>query len=630
MKKFLLIVILSLNLFALPRVFVWDNDLGNTFIDPETNTRVGCETNIINALKSLGITPEVGTVLPNLDSLIQSYDILFIVNGWNQGDIIGALERKNIGAFLDTGNCVYLEGNSMAEVYTDVDPTFLGYFGTKFISQGNPNGNVDTLIGASGSIADGLKFAYPYNTVADSSIDEVDISDRTVDTLFLSPVRGKILVARGSAWDKQASKSTKYKTIFISYEFGALQSSDRELTPDSTARKILMERYLAFFGYATTLLVDDDGENTYNDILEEDLESLNIDYSAYTVRAGDNNGPSFSLMSNYHNVIWLTAREKTWTLTPTDTANIANYLKSGGRVFLIGENIASDMHNHYKEVGDTFMLKWFKTYAVRDSVDAIGVRGMGIAAGRSSYLKGNIAPDLLEISKNGDTLAIYTLAKADAPGGVSSDSAGIKTSIIAYNYGDMTSTTDRQGLLQDVLTFFGYSSPVAVQISAFSCNLTSSGVLISFRAENSVDVRHWNIERKNNTENKWLKIASLISSQSALPENIVYLDKDVKVGKYTYRVGAETEEGIKWLSYETITVRNISENTLSFSNIFSKYVIIPLRGKDTVEIFDLAGRKIDTIEGKDRVVWHPEDVNAGIYLFKTKIGKNKGKIIFIK
>lgn len=622
-------LILSLNLFALPRVFVWDNDQGNAFDDQEIGKRVGCETNIVNALNSLGITPDVGEVLPDIEVLLNNYDVLFIVNGWNLGDIIGSLERKNIEAFLDSGNCVYLEGNRMAEVYSEVDPTFLGYFGTRFISQGNPNGNIDTLIGAPGSIADGLKFQYPYGTVVDTFTNEIDISDRTVDTLFLSDTKRKALVARGSAWDKPKSKSTKYRTIFVSYEFGALQSSDKELTPDSTARKILMERYLAFFGYATTLLVDDDGENTYNDILEEDLKSLNIDYSAYTVRAGDNNGPSSSLMSNYHNVIWLTAREKTWTLTPTDTANIANYLKSGGRVFLTGENIASDMYNHYKEAGDTFMLKWFKTYAVRDSVNAIGVRGMGIAAGRSSYLKENIAPDLLEISKNGDTLAIYAFAKADAPAGVYSDSAGIRTSIIAYNYGDMTSTTDRQGLLQDVLTFFGYNSPVAVNLNAFTCFSTPSGVLISLRVESSTGVKSWEIQRKNIRENQWVDVTSIISSGAETSENINYLDSNVPSGRYTYRIGAKTERGIKWLMYQDVIVNNIPKRNNNYTKIFTKYIIIPLEGNDTLEIYNLTGRKIKTLTGVNRVIWHPEGITSGVYFYRTKKGE-QGKIIYIK
>ena len=617
-----------MNLFAAPRVFVWDNDQGNAFDDPETQKRVGCETNIIYALKSLGIEPQVDTILPDADSLIQSYDILFVVNGWNRDDIIGAFERKNIEAFLDTGNCVYMEGNSMAEVYSKVDTIFLNYFGTKFVSSGNSNGNIDTLIGAPKSIADGLKFAYPSGTDADSSADEIDISNPTVDTLFLSLLRGKLLSARGSEWDKPASKSTKYRTIFVSYEFGALQSSDKELTPDSTARKILMERYLAFFGYATTLLVDDDGEKSDDEILQKDLQGLGIDYRKYTVSAGDNNGPSLSLMSNYHNVIWLTGREKTYTLTPTDTANIANYLKIGGRVFLIGENIASDMYAHYGTAGDTFMLKWFKTYAVRDSIDIGGVYGKGIASTRRSEVTGDISPDQLEISQFGDTLITYALAKADYIGGVYSDSSGIKTSIIGYNYGDMASDPDRQGLLSDVLTFFGSSSPVAVQINAFSCISTPSGVLISFRVETSIGVRFWKIERKDLRENQWIDVASIVSSGSEIPENINYLDSNIETGRYTYRIGAVTEEGIKWLGYENITV-NTFEKHLLYTNVFTKYVIIPLKGKDIVEIFDISGRKIDTIKGREKVIWYAKNVSAGIYLFKTKSGR-RGKIIFIK
>lgn len=75
---------LSLAFLSAQNVFVWDNDLDYTVIDPEDPwTYVGLEYGIVNALEANNITPTVGTALPDN---ISEYDMLFATVGiWCSG-----------------------------------------------------------------------------------------------------------------------------------------------------------------------------------------------------------------------------------------------------------------------------------------------------------------------------------------------------------------------------------------------------------------------------------------------------------------------------------------------------------------------------------------------------------------
>ncbi len=64
---------------AAQEIFVWDNDNGKVFQDPETGGYVGCEYGIQQALAANGFSYATATVLP---PDISTYDVIFIVLGW--------------------------------------------------------------------------------------------------------------------------------------------------------------------------------------------------------------------------------------------------------------------------------------------------------------------------------------------------------------------------------------------------------------------------------------------------------------------------------------------------------------------------------------------------------------------
>jgi hypothetical protein len=64
---------------AAQEIFIWDNDNGKVFRDPETGNYVGCQHGLQQALAANGFAHTTATSLPPDLSI---YDVVFIVLGW--------------------------------------------------------------------------------------------------------------------------------------------------------------------------------------------------------------------------------------------------------------------------------------------------------------------------------------------------------------------------------------------------------------------------------------------------------------------------------------------------------------------------------------------------------------------
>ncbi|HFD39399.1 MAG TPA: M28 family peptidase, partial [Anaerolineae bacterium] len=89
------------------------------------------------------------------------------------------------------------------------------------------------------------------------------------------------------------------------------------------------------------LLVDDDGGDDAQAAYRAALEALNIEYATWTVEAQGT--PTTSLMEQYRHVIWLTGDRYVNTLTSADRTALSAYLDGGGRLFLSGWGVGSDL-----------------------------------------------------------------------------------------------------------------------------------------------------------------------------------------------------------------------------------------------------------------------------------------------
>ena len=136
-------------------------------------------------------------------------------------------------------------------------------------------------------------------------------------------------------------------------------------TAFSVARSQL-EVELPTYG-SDTLLVDDDGGGEQQKAWRESLERLGVAHDLFSVwKQGAAARPP---LRNYRTVIWLKGEEVTSTFTPTQRAEIAMYVRRGGRLIVSGQNVASDLAH------DTWLAEVFGTRFVN-------------SRGRTTRLKG--------------------------------------------------------------------------------------------------------------------------------------------------------------------------------------------------------------------------------------------------
>ena len=598
-------------ILAAATAYVWDNDGGLAFYEPEVNERVGCEYNLVRALKEVigAENVEVGTGLPPLKTLLL-YDMLFIVNGWRDDEMIRAEERDTIRKYLEAGNCVYMEGNNVNAVLSKIDPYFiLDYFGTKYVDQDVGYGYMDSIIGHESSFAAGVKYLYPAGTGPDTTPDIIVPASAGADTGFISYDSRKAYSARGVSFTKTSEEKTVlYKTINVSFDLGALRSADPTVA-DSMARKILMARIVTFFGYGKVLLVQDDATHDYSSssVVEQDLRTRDVTYALWEVPA-ESPGPSFKVMCNHSIVIWCCGKEDRYTLLAADTLAIKKYLNNGGCLFITGENIAYELSaiGWKGYLGDVFGV-----YFVQNGIALDGVYGDDFLRGLRGRLVNPASPDQILPEGNGFPVVYgITSKKADPVEGIENESfpGGGKSVFYSFDYSTIEDGV-REDFLQNTLEEFYYTyPPLAVNFVSFNALVTGGEVILRFVKESDCGVERWMIERRREGE-EWVRIWEDVSASSRR-EVVEVKDTPPSPGRYVYRIGGIKSGEEVWFS--TVEVMYRPERSTNTSVFAGEVKRLP----ETAEVFDIAGKKVKKIE------------KPGIYFIREK-GRTR-KIILLR
>jgi len=96
-----------------------------------------------------------------------------------------------------------------------------------------------------------------------------------------------------------------------------------------------------FLGVGDILLIDDDTGADYENYYNSAFEELDIKANHYDiVLRGD---VPLTMLQLYPNTVWFTGDASENTLTQSDQELLANYLDSGGNLFLTGQNIGNDI-----------------------------------------------------------------------------------------------------------------------------------------------------------------------------------------------------------------------------------------------------------------------------------------------
>ncbi len=366
MRKALLLLffmgILPIILFAYS-VYLWDNDAGLTFTDPDTQNEIGCEVNIQGAFEQLGIDYYKSDRLElNAEELATNFDALYIICGWRSDEMISPEDMDIIVVYLrDYHGKVYVEGNDFVEFMENVYPDILhNMFGIKLGYSGDPEQNVDTLEGGSGTIMDGLSFSYPTRTGPDRGVDEILI-DSTAngewEIMLVQPEKqSKFIYSRGSAYSEYDTKSGRRKVIDnpIAWRTYVQSVVTGAMTPVED-RVAYVDKTTQFLGNIKILLVNDAPK--YDPAVvqkpyEELLDLYGYPYDVYTVNDIELAGPTSDIMSHYSAVIWFTGAQYEEPLLDEDFSEISKYLETTKRQLILfspGLAISEGVPGYYPE-----------------------------------------------------------------------------------------------------------------------------------------------------------------------------------------------------------------------------------------------------------------------------------------
>ena len=119
------------------------------------------------------------------------------------------------------------------------------------------------------------------------------------------------------------------------------------------------------------LIVDDDNGRSYEDYFEAAFTSLGLEYDSISLA---DSGPLDALdILGYELILWFTGDDYQSTLTPKDRDILEEYLKSGGRLLLSGQDIGYDIKN------SSFYEDSLKAVFEKDDSKQDEVRGQGLS-----------------------------------------------------------------------------------------------------------------------------------------------------------------------------------------------------------------------------------------------------------
>ncbi|MCD6276743.1 hypothetical protein J7J69_00680 [candidate division WOR-3 bacterium] len=614
------IIFLIISITWPPNVLVWDNDGGQTFKDPELDRRVGVEYNLVRALRFIGIDPEVTPSLPD-SATLADYDILFIVNGWRDGDFIPEKERNLIRGYLNIGHSVYLEGNNVVYNYSEIDPDFVLRFGSYSHFDGNPVGNIDTVFGQEGTPVEGMEFDYPFGTEPDSSVDDIQADESyggQADTFFIGVGRGKAYWAAAVGYGYGNFKASPYRTLTSSVVFGALQSTGS--VPDSIYRATCLLRMLAYFGWPRILLVRDDYyTDNYMDseVLLRDLQTLEKPYDTWYVSQNEA-GPAYGSMCKYAIVIWDCGADNRRTIGE-DIDEIKAYLSFGGRFMLIGDSIAPDLES-IGAIG--FLEDYFRVeYLGQASYPPEEIHGLNFLSGLSSPYDATYGehPSVIDSITPSFPVFEYYSAKGRCAG-ISyrymdeGRANGARTTFLGFPWSGIREEKTRQATLDSLIHFSGGGNYLYSQSMVLTTRIEHNGIVLLMNLKLPPGT---GITLKRVEPDSRVLMETVFTGQP-----IVYFDTDVKEG-LIYRYQGIAEINGKVHVVWSMRIPFIKQTAIAWD--FATGMLVT---GDEYKLLDAAGRVITILKPGH---WNLKSMlPSGIYFLSDQNNRVVEKISVLK
>ncbi len=173
---------------------------------------------------------------------------------------------------------------------------------------------------------------------------------------------------------------------------------------------------------------------------------------------------------------------------------------------------------------------------------------------------------------------------------------------------------------------------VPVELTSFTAAVENNNISLRWKTATEKNNRGFNIERKADNQNKWVKIAFVEGNGTTTKSNFYsYSDKNLNAGQYSYRLRQVDFDG----SYEfSKVVEAVVANPITFDlaqnypNPFNPSTTIkfsmPEAGNVALKVFNVLGQQVKTLvngfmeAGVHTVNFNAVNLNSGIYFYKLE------------
>jgi hypothetical protein len=260
--------------------------------------------------------------------------------------------------------------------------------------------------------------------------------------------------------------------------------------------------------------------------------------------------------------------------------------------------------------------------------------------------------DYIDVVKYGRSLVTFTgvpegsdMTTGDAQANVGSNSqfqlatrGGISSDLNSLTYtgynvaSDFSLQTEASTTIQN-----SNSSPLPVELSAFSALVQKDGIKLIWQTETEVNNYGFEIERtsivKDQTSEVWEKMGFVNGSgNSNSPKNYSYQDMNVISGKYSYRLKQiDTDGKFEYSKAIEVNLNGPGKFELSqnYPNPFNPTTTIkfsiPEAGYVKLTLYNILAQEIKTLinESKEAGVhtinFNASDLNSGLYIYKLEV-----------
>lgn len=266
-----------------------------------------------------------------------------------------------------------------------------------------------------------------------------------------------------------------------------------------------------------------------------------------------------------------------------------------------------------------------------------------LAAGyTNSFGAGGNDVYLLKIDQNGDT--IWTATYGGALGDVGYSIAELVNGcylISGQTYSSGAGSSDHYLLkLRD-------NGIVPVELTAFNASVNITSVYLEWTTGSELNNAKFEVERKNNINDLWEKIATIKGAGTAASSNTYsFTDEGLTAGKYTYRLKQIDFDGSFEYSGEVSATIMVTPRSMvlyqNYPNPFNPSTVIeyylPEAAKVNLLIFDALGNQkiaaVDTYQaaGKHSYEFNGKGLSSGLYFCKLTSGTDISiiKMIYLK